>query len=441
MRRSRYSLPLLAALLLITVSLPACNDASADGKSPPLMATRVSNDEPSQDSSGPFTLPQGDAERLLEFIDGLREFRPQTQEEADLYNEKAPAAIKAAAEQVMAMVADKSSKAYQQASAYAFSIRIGNLEDAKPIERKNTATDVIESVRDAAKQSAELAYQHLDRVLYLVDELRSVGDLELAALSLNDTATIFRGTGDAQLAEQANQLQLQAELILIPTLPQNQQVAVYETTRDRIANTPGEDVGETEFNVIRVLIQELESSGNFKLTARAYREFSKILRDTGNDQLEADVALFETLGQPLVLSGETHDGQSFDWEPYRGKVVLVNFWATWCIPCVQKIPHLTELQEQYKDRGFEIVGISLDHEKEALDNFMTTKGLPWTVLHHPGGQHPAALQYNVQSLPYTILVNEEGYLVGRNLTMDELDEKLEQMFGQPDMAPNKTAPE
>lgn len=417
--------------LLLVVSLPACSESSAEGTKPPVLATTASTETDKPANSDPFAVPDGDANELLAFIDQLSQFRPKSQEEADLYSEKAPSAMSAAAKKIMAMVPDPRAEAHISAACVEVDIRVGSISKLTAEERQQAAADVLSIVRAASKVSAEETSYHNERLMYLIMELRSADELKLAAKTLDEAADIFVSTGDPQLAAVADQLKSQGRMIVIPVATEEEQREIYEETRKQIANVEGDKLGETEFNIIRILLQELEDSTNKKLTREAYGAFADILRESGQSQLSADAAYFETLSQPIDIGGSTFQGKEFDWKSRRGKVVLVNFWATWCVPCVEKIPLLREMQEKYGDRGFEIVGISLDEDKANLTEFMATRGVPWTVLHHPGGQHPTAMQYHVESLPYTLLVDQDGYVISRNPTMAELTATLDEMFGKP----------
>lgn len=92
---------------------------------------------------------------------------------------------------------------------------------------------------------------------------------------------------------------------------------------------------------------------------------------------------------------------------YRGKVVLVDFWATWCGPCVREFPHLLEAHKQFSGRGFEIIGISLDAPNgipaQTVQNFLNQRKVPWEVVYHNTG--PIAGDYRVAGIPAPFLVD------------------------------------
>lgn len=99
---------------------------------------------------------------------------------------------------------------------------------------------------------------------------------------------------------------------------------------------------------------------------------------------------------------------------YKGKVVLLNFWATWCGPCKIEIPWFIEFEKTYKDRGFTTVGISMDDDGwKAVKPFMTQKAINYPVM--IGSDHVSELYGGIDSLPTTFLIDREGRIVSRHL--------------------------
>ena len=133
----------------------------------------------------------------------------------------------------------------------------------------------------------------------------------------------------------------------------------------------------------------------------------------------------------MELVGTTVAGEPFDWSSYRGKYVLVDFWATWCGPCVAEIPHLKRLYAAYHQRGFDIVGISLDRNPNALTAYLKQQEIPWVNLyeHGGGGSHPVAKQYGISAIPTMFFVDKEGKVVSLRARGTELRNLLEQYLG------------
>ena len=82
----------------------------------------------------------------------------------------------------------------------------------------------------------------------------------------------------------------------------------------------------------------------------------------------------------MEITGTLLDGEPVDWESYRGKVVLVDFWATWCGPCRAEIPNVLEMYEAYHDKGFDVLGVSLDATPEAAEKYVAENKLPWSSI-------------------------------------------------------------
>jgi len=126
----------------------------------------------------------------------------------------------------------------------------------------------------------------------------------------------------------------------------------------------------------------------------------------------------------------TPEGDSLSLSDLRGKVVLVDFWASWCGPCRRENPHVKKIYEKYKDKGFDILGVSLDRKKESWERAIEQDGLPW---HHisdlKGWKNSVALMYNVSSIPHTILLDQEGKIVASKLRGPQLEMELEKIFG------------
>ena len=140
---------------------------------------------------------------------------------------------------------------------------------------------------------------------------------------------------------------------------------------------------------------------------------------------KAGLELMDMRAKPLELSFTAVDGRKVDLAELRGKVVLVDFWATWCPPCVEDVPGLVETYEKFKDKGFEIVVISLDSDKGALEKFTTENKMTWPQFFDgQGWDNELAKRYKIQSVPTMWLLDREGKLVDPS-PRARLDEAVE----------------
>lgn len=120
-------------------------------------------------------------------------------------------------------------------------------------------------------------------------------------------------------------------------------------------------------------------------------------------------------------------GVSVALSDFRGKYVLLDFWASWCPPCRKETPHLVELYKQYKNKGFEIIGISLDSKADAWEKGVKDLNITWPQLSDlKGWQNAGAALYGVNSIPHTLLVDKDGTIIAKNIHGEEIDAQLQE---------------
>jgi peroxiredoxin len=143
-------------------------------------------------------------------------------------------------------------------------------------------------------------------------------------------------------------------------------------------------------------------------------------------QRQAAATSLLAVGKPFPTFSETDlDGKPLALADFKGKVVLIDFWATWCGPCVQELPNVLAAYEKFHGKGFEIIGISLDQNRDALTGFIKERGMTWVQYFDGlGWKSKLGTQYGIQSIPATFLLDGEGKIVAKNLRGPALEKQL-----------------
>ena len=117
------------------------------------------------------------------------------------------------------------------------------------------------------------------------------------------------------------------------------------------------------------------------------------------------------------------EGKPISLEDYRGKVVLLDFWAVWCGPCIAEMPNVKKVYDMYKAEGFDIIGISLDTDENKLRDYLKENDIPWRqVFSGKGWQSPIAQQYGIRAIPAPWLLDRDGKLISQEARGDKLEQ-------------------
>jgi thiol-disulfide isomerase/thioredoxin len=141
-------------------------------------------------------------------------------------------------------------------------------------------------------------------------------------------------------------------------------------------------------------------------------------------RIQAETRLAIGMVFPTITEKDL-DGQPLDLAAYKGKVVLIDFWATWCGPCVQELPNVIAAYGKYHNKGFEIVGVSLDRERDTLLAFLKENKMTWPQYFDGlGWKNKVAATDGIQAIPATFLLDGEGRIIAKDLRGGALDQKL-----------------
>ncbi len=282
---------------------------------------------------------------------------------------------------------------------------IDRIQQYEPVD----TNDLLRYQRDAPVALVAAA----KRLLALPVEPKSTTYWKSTEILLRDR---IRSAGDLSGKERADQYQKWQELL-----------------RWKRARGP---LGPGDIGLAQQVAQQLEQSDRL-LAEEAYTTFARLAAGSEDLEIRDMAAVFSGAarrmalpGRPLSLQGHRLDGRVFSIDQLRGQAVLIDFWASWCQPCVAEHQRLKDVYRRFHRRGFEIVGVSLDVDRKALDRYVQEAKLPWITL-HPGsdkGQNSAVREYGIMAIPVMILVDAQGKVVSLSARGDELERLLNRLL-------------
>lgn len=282
--------------------------------------------------------------------------------------------------------------------------------------------------------------------------LQQLGHKDAAAEAYQTIGSAYKDNPDPQIAaevrsmlEQAKvqaqeaELDLDGKLRSLVTGQPNSAQPVLDVLKALLG---GPSPGEYALTVVSQVAQLLEISGNYKEAAEAFT----LLENTYKNHPDAAVAKQATvraengrrrsalIGQPFTVDGVQADGSPFDWGKYQGKVVLVDFWATWCRPCLEEIPNIDANYKKYKAKGFEVVGVNLDDDPQTVVRFLEVQPLPWTTVVSSdrnafGFDNPLAVKCGIDAIPFIVLLDRDGKVNALHTRGEKLEQKLAELLG------------
>jgi len=194
--------------------------------------------------------------------------------------------------------------------------------------------------------------------------------------------------------------------------PDDTRIAVLQFQLAQILKLRDPDAAES-------ILRELEGNQNIEIAGMAQRQL---------DSLQFSRKLAK---EPLDLKFQAVDGTQIDLAKLRGKVVLVDFWATWCGPCRMEMPNVVATYTQLHDRGFEIVGVSLDQDKDKLLNYTKQVGMTWPeYFDAKGWRNDISSRYGVNQIPSAWLVDKKGFVRSTEARGDDLAGQVKALLAE-----------
>lgn len=133
----------------------------------------------------------------------------------------------------------------------------------------------------------------------------------------------------------------------------------------------------------------------------------------------------------LPFSAKATGGEDIRLEDYKGKVVLIDFWATWCMPCKQEMPNVKKVYSEFHEKGFEIIGISMDNNEAMFKNYVRQQSIAWPqIFDGKGWMSGIGRMYAVNSIPATFLLDRDGKIRHKNLRGDKLHAAVAELIAK-----------
>ena len=306
--------------------------------------------------------------------------------------------------------------------------------------RSQTIADAMNDIfdSDADEEAVLKAYEQVDRMLVVIARAgyRAVVTTQskLAARLLKDERP------KVKLLGQFKQISTRARRIA--TMTDAQQRKLVDDFMEVLEKA---DVNRSHMGLAISMGRSLDRYNEDRAYAAATcLEFARIAAESDDDNVKELAAKLEgmnrrlnLLGGPIEITGTSGDGKPFDWKMYKGKVVLIDYWASWCGPCIAELPNVKRMYKAYHDRGFEVVGINLDSKREAYEKFEKDRELPWVNLYGDdadasGWSHPMATKFGVTSIPTVLLVDQKGKVVSLGARGEVLKLHLANLLGSID---------
>ncbi len=389
--RYAFSIPvsmrwvMLPLLLIACVSLTSAQDSDADVKPAASESEADADSKAKADQDDAFAVPKdASAEELFDFILNIKKNSGRTLESV---SRSAAAAVEAA-----------------QAICQIDGLEIE--DETRAIQEQLAALSFLSQREPERKKQLEV----------LIEELKSDERAEIAKIGTME-ALKFKiiGVGRASQQEQSEVL-AEYKAALGDGEFDRSAFSLGMTLAGAVENPDSPEMAATFYEF---LAGKMEQSDDIALQERS-------------ESLRGAARRIRLPGNFMELKGKTTDGEDFDWESYRGKVVLVNFWASWCGPCRAEIPNMKRNLEDYAERGFAIVGINLDRTLEACNEYVEKEQIQWqNIIGEQGEDNPIVTFYGISAIPTAILVDREGKVVSLRARGKELDRLLAEMLGDP----------
>ena len=366
------------------------------GQKPGTVVTSSPSKADSDEKESVIAVPDGTPEVIIDFVRKLEKRNPKltSEDEKIKYFENVQRALITAGDKILAQPADD--------------------DILKEILQKK----LVCTIRMAMSGSDDLAKKAVE---------------EIALLRRDDRPVV---------AQVANEFWIIARSVNLAVMSKDERTELAEESISRVIDSK---YAKETFGDVAFVAERLSKNGDSEMSAALFDRLADTIAKSTTDpklisfasSLKQRAAQVRLPGSKMEIEGKMVGGGDFDWESYRGKVVLVDFWATWCGPCIGELPNVLANYKKYHELGFDVVAISLDNERRPLENFIRKEAIPWGQLFDDssadamGWKHPMAVRYGVNSIPAAFLVDRDGKIVATEARGPELERLIKKLLDPP----------
>ncbi|MDX1964802.1 MAG: TlpA disulfide reductase family protein [Pirellulales bacterium] len=266
-------------------------------------------------------------------------------------------------------------------------------------------------------------------------------DNEEAQAKLAKLAAELESDKDASVAKMAKFYSLEEKLLRADQQPVKEYPALLDQAYTFLKEETPETLDARHLRIATTITKLINLQPDAERATADYKRFGELFASSEFRELRqygkriakgVPQKARDIVGQPLHMDGVLANGDKFDPAALSGKVVLVDFWATWCGPCRAAMPDLKSTYEEFHPQGLEVVGVSLDNDLDALKEYLEQEGIAWPNIFDADDSEPMrvalAEKYGINAIPATFLLDKSGKVAARDLHGQELRDKIAELL-------------
>lgn len=253
-----------------------------------------------------------------------------------------------------------------------------------------------------------------------------IGNINFQLQRYNDAAAAFRQAAELKAANQAEMYNALGVALYFQNDKKSFDEAIAALKRS--IELSGGKVVKAYFNLGQVLIKAGKTDEGIA-ALKSYLEANPDAYDAA--QVRAVIANPKMAGERFALPFKvtSSTGEELSLEKFKGKIVLLDFWASWCGPCREDMPHVRSIWKKYKGDEFVIIGINLDSSRNAFENYMKQEEITWPQYYEGRGwNNQVSRLYNVTGIPHTVLIDQDGIVRAIGLRGGSLSNKIGELL-------------